>query len=134
MKAAKSEVSHIATKPKYPQPANWKVLVRPVRIEEKSKGGIILAPEAQKAKGFLRYFGEVVSMGPLCYQSAKFADLSGKVHAACKVGDCVAFGQYAGQVMRLKVSRDETEELRILNDDEVMAVVPVPSVLEIYCD
>lgn len=122
--------------PHYPRAVLWRVLVRPLVIESKSKGGIILAPEAQRAKGHLRYVGQVLDMGPLAYHHDKFTDRSGQVHGACKVGDWICFGAYSGQQVIVATSDPDrpVDELRLLNDDEVLSVVPDPTVLRIYCD
>ena len=61
--------------------------------------------------------GFVVSLGPDAYKDeSKFPD-----GAWCKPRDWVIFGRYAGA--RLKI---EGGELRLLNDDEILAVIDNP--------
>lgn len=96
----------------------WRILVRPVKIEKTSKGGIILAQETGKAQEYLRYTGEVISMGPLCYKHEKFAGAG----PWCKVGDKIAFGRHTGQEVYVS-DGDDVERYRLINDDEVMGVI-----------
>lgn len=122
--------------PEYPITAvGWKVLVKPIKIEEKTKGGIYLADEARRAKGHLRYIGQVISMGPLCYKDAAFHG-----EEFCKVGDWVVFGAYDGQIIEVHMPEDQDAndqgliQLRLLTDKAIQAVVQDPSRFRIYCD
>lgn len=109
----------------YPEPTGYRLLIRPVQPKAMSKGGIALAQETQHAQEVLRYVGEVVAMGPEAYQHEKF-------HAPwCAVGDWIAYGQYAGQEIKLKTDEGDLVQLRIINDDEVLAKVD-PSSIVIY--
>lgn len=100
------------------RPTGWRILVRPVKIEERTTGGIYLPEQAKEAKEALRYVGQVVAMGPLCYQHAKFEG----GEPWCQVGDHIAFGQYAGQEILAK-SPEGVEKLRLINDDEVLCTL-----------
>jgi co-chaperonin GroES (HSP10) len=58
-----------------------------------------------------------MKQGPLCYQDeAKFP-----AGAWCKTGDWVIFARYAGSRFRI-----DGGEVRILNDDEILAVIGDP--------
>ena len=114
----------------YPIPAGWRVLIEPIKIEEKTEGGIVLPTAAVEAKEHLRYIGRVVAMGPLCYKHAKFGDAG----PWCKVGDMVAYGAYAGQEIKIRnKAGDKYVSLKLINDDEVLSVIPVPESVLIYC-
>lgn len=109
------------------KPTGWRILVRPVKIETKSAGGIVLPESVKQAKEHLRYVGQVVAMGPLCYLHDKF----GGDQPWCTVGDWIAYGQYAGQEMLVKID-DGIEKLRIINDDEVLCTMPSPDSVTVY--
>jgi co-chaperonin GroES (HSP10) len=58
-----------------------------------------------------------MKQGPLCYKDeAKFPE-----GPWCKTGDWVIFARYAGSRFRI-----EGGEVRILNDDEILAVISDP--------
>ena len=61
--------------------------------------------------------GLVLKMGNLCYKEDE------KFHGKpwCKEGDWIIFGRYAGS--RFKI---EGGEVRILNDDEIIATISNP--------
>jgi len=114
----------------YPIPTGWRILIEPIKVEETTSGGIALPTSAVEAKEHLRYIGRVVSMGPLCYKHAKFGD----DQPWCKVGDMVAHGAYAGQAIQVRnKAGDAYVALKLINDDEVLSVIPTPESVMIYC-
>lgn len=113
------------------RPVGWRILVEPVEIKRETAGGILLAEEAVKAQEYLRYFGKVVEMGHLSFSEDKFKHHpNAPAKPWCSVGQFVAFGKYAGQEIIVNVD-GEQKRLRLLNDDEVMAVVDDPTALVI---
>jgi co-chaperonin GroES (HSP10) len=106
------------------RPAGWRILVEPVEIKRETAGGIALPEESVQAQEYKRYSGEVVAMGHLCYRHDKF-----KPHPNadpipwCKVGDVVAFDKHAGQEIVQKTDDGKEKRYRIINDDNVLAVV-----------
>tara|TARA_R100001510_G_scaffold21616_1_gene18941 strand:+ start:10281 stop:10703 length:423 start_codon:yes stop_codon:yes gene_type:complete len=105
-----------------PRPTGWRVLVLPYTLPSKTKGGIIMADETLEKNRLATNVGYVVSVGPDAYKDEqKFPD-----GAWCKKGDWVMFGRYAGS--RFKIIDGE---LRILNDDEVIAVLDDPKAISI---
>ena len=129
----KEEVkSQIPTDPKgikeyleiIPNPVGYRMLVRPWSGQAKTKGGVILADETQDKIQMTTVVGLVVKQGDLCYQDKeKFPK-----GPWCKTGDWVIFGRYAGA--RFKI---DGGEVRILNDDEIIAVVDDPNdILQTY--
>ena len=99
-----------------PDPSGWRLLVLLFTPKEKTKGGIIIAPEALDKFRIATTCGYVLKMGPLCYKDKdKFTD------PWCKKGDWVIFARYAGS--RLPI---EGGEVRILNDDEVLGTISDP--------
>ncbi len=111
-----------------PEAVGWRVLIEPIEVEEKTKGGLFLPEEAKKAKEYLRYIGRVVTMGPLCYKHAKFEG----GEPWCQVGDWVAYGQYAGQEVVVRTEDGSRVKLKIVNDDEILSKIPNPEAVLIY--
>jgi chaperonin GroES len=100
-----------------PRPTGWRLVVLPFRPPRKTKSGIVLADQAVERQQLATVCGYVVSTGPLAYADTdKFP-----FGPWCKKGDWVIFGRYAGA----RISIDGGE-IRILNDDEILAVVNDP--------
>jgi chaperonin GroES len=105
-----------------PRPTGWRVLVLPYAIPKKTKSGIHMADETVEKNRLATNVGYVVSVGPDAYKDEeKFSN-----GAWCKKGDWVMFGRYAGS--RFKIIDGE---LRILNDDEIIAVLDDPTSISI---
>ena len=100
-----------------PKPTGWRITILPYRGAEKTKGGIVLAEETQRKTQLATVCGYVLKVGDLAY-----AD-EGKFFTGpwCKEGDWVVFGRYAGA--RIPI---DGGEIRLLNDDEVLAVINDP--------
>lgn len=100
-----------------PKPTGWRIVVLPFRPPKKSKGGIVLAEQAVERQQIATVCGYVVATGPLAYaDKEKFPE-----GPWCKKGDWIVFGRYAGA----RISLDDGE-IRILNDDEVLATIQDP--------
>jgi chaperonin GroES len=91
------------------RPLHDRVVVRRVKEEEKSKGGIII-PDTAKEKP---QEGEVVAVGP----GAR--DESGKlVPLELKAGDRVLFGKWSGSEVKI-----DAEDLLIMKESDIMGVM-----------
>ena len=102
---------------KLPQPTGWRLLVLPFKMKEKTKGGIIMGQDTLEKQQVASQCGNVLAMGPDAYgDKQRFPD-----GPWCKVGDWVMFARYAGS--RIKI---EGGEVRLLNDDEVLATIKNP--------
>jgi co-chaperonin GroES (HSP10) len=100
-----------------PQPTGWRILVLPYRGKPKTKGGIILSDETQETAARATVAGYVLKVGPDAYRDQdKFP-----AGPWCKEGEWILFGRYAGA--RFKI---EGGEVRILNDDEIIATIADP--------
>lgn len=100
-----------------PSPTGWRIVVLPFNPPKKSKGGIVLADQAIERQKIATTCGYVVSVGPLAYaDTEKFPK-----GPWCKKGDWVVFGRYAGARIQI-----EGGEIRLLNDDEILATVKRP--------
>lgn len=115
----------------YPTPVGYRLLVEPIEVEETTAGGLLLPSQSVEAKEHLRAVGRVISMGPLCYQHAKFrADLDDprKPPASwCKVGDWITYNTYAGHEIKVRRADGKGHKaVRFINDDEVLGTVADP--------
>ena len=90
------------------RPLADRVVVKPTKPEEKTKGGIILASAAQEKPEVY----EVVVVGPGGVVDGK------EVVMEVKAGDKVIMSKYAGTTVKL-----DGEEYTIIRQDEILAVV-----------
>ena len=103
--------------PKLPQPTGWRLLVLPFKMKEKTKGGLVLAETTLEKQQVGSQVGLVMAMGPQCYKDKERYPEG----PWCKEKDWVMFARYAGS--RIKI---EGGEMRLLNDDEVLATIDSP--------
>jgi chaperonin GroES len=91
------------------RPLHDRVVVRRVKSEEKTSGGIIIPDTAQEKP----QEGEVIAAGP----GAR--DEAGKlVPLDVKVGDRILFGKWSGTEVKL-----DGEELLIMKESDIMGIV-----------
>ena len=109
---------NITAKEKLPQPSGWRILILPYRGKGKTEGGVYLPEQHVDREALATVCGYVVKIGPLAY---KDQDKFGDTGPWCKEGDWVIFGRYAGS--RFKI---DGGEVRLLNDDEVLATISNP--------
>jgi len=107
-----------------PQATGWRMVILPYKGVEKTKGGLLLTDKAIEEQQRTTNVGLILSMG-----SDAYADKNKFPNGPwCKKGDWVVFAKYAGS--RVKI---EGGEIRILNDDEILAKLKDPKdVLTIY--
>jgi|TARA_B100000959_G_scaffold7919_1_gene8026 chaperonin GroES len=102
---------------KLPKPTGWRLLVLPFRMDEKTKGGLLLGQDTLDKQQVASQCGNVLAMGPLCYKDKeRYPD-----GPWCKIGDWVIFARYAGSRIQI-----EGGEIRLLNEDEILATVKNP--------
>jgi chaperonin GroES len=100
-----------------PKPTGWRIVLLPYKGAEKTKGGIVLADQTREKQQITTVCAYVLAVGPLAYKdTVKFPE-----GAWCKEGDWIIFGRYAGARIGL-----DGGEVRIINDDEVLAVIGDP--------
>ena len=104
-------------KAKLPQPTGWRLIVLPFKMDEKTKGGIIMNETTLEKQQVASQCGNVLAMGPQCYMDKERYPEG----PWCKVGDWVIFARYAGSRIQI-----EGGEVRLLNEDEVLATVKNP--------
>ena len=91
------------------RPLHDRVIVKRVKEEEKSKGGIII-PDTAKEKPIE---GEVLAIG-----SGKIADDGSVRKLDVKVGDRILFGKYSGTEVKV-----DGEDRLILREDDILGVI-----------
>lgn len=92
------------------QPLGDRVVIKPLKAEERTKGGIIL-PDTAKEKP---QEGEVVAVG-----KGKMLDNGTQVPLELKAGDRVLYGKYSGN----EIKTADDEELLIMREEDVLAII-----------
>ena len=104
-----------------PQPTGYRILILPRGRSPVTKGGIQLAKETVQKDSIASVVGYVVAIGPDAYKDPnKFPDGNW-----CKEGDWILFARYAGARFNI-----DGGEMRLLNDDEILAVLPDPEAVD----
>ena len=104
-----------------PNLPGYHILVRPVSVKSKTKGGLLLPDSVKDDVAYLTTVGKVLAVGDLAYKDEdKFPN--GKW---CDVGDYVCYARHAGQKLYYKGIR-----LLLLFDDQVMMKVDEPTNLD----
>ena len=102
---------------KLPTPTGFRIVLFPLKLEGKTKGGVLLTDETIEESQITTNICKVLKVGPSAYKDKeRFPD-----GPWCKQDDWVLITRYAGS--RIKI---DGGELRIINDDEVLAVVDDP--------
>ena len=102
---------------KLPQPTGWRMIVLPFKMDEKTQGGVLITDSALERQQVASQCGLVLAMGSQCYKDKeRYPD-----GPWCKVNDWVVFARYAGSRINI-----EGGEIRLLNDDEILATVQDP--------
>ena len=102
---------------KLPIPTGWRILVLPFRMDEKTRGGILMGQDTLDKQQVASQCGNVLAMGPQCYKDRERYPNG----PWCKKGDWVIFARYAGSRIQI-----EGGEIRLLNEDEILATVKNP--------
>ena len=106
---------------KMPAPTGWRILILPYRGKGQTEGGIYLPDQLVQEQSVSTQVGYVLKVGPLAYKDPdKFP--SG---AWCEEKDWVMFARYAGSRFAI-----DGGEVRILNDDEILAKIPNPEAVD----
>ena len=91
------------------RPLHDRVLVKRVKEEEKTRGGIIIPDTAQEKP----QEGEVIGVGP----GARDED-GERIPLDVKVGDRILFGKWSGTEVKI-----DGEELLIMKESDIMGVI-----------
>ena len=102
---------------KVPNPTGYRIVLFPLKLDSKTKSGIILTDETVAESQITTNICKVLKVGPDAYKDkAKFP-----TGPWCKTDDWVLITRYAGSRIRI-----DGGELRIINDDEILAVIDDP--------
>ena len=91
------------------RPLHDRVVVRRVKEEEKTKGGIIIPDTAQEKP----QEGEVIAVGP----GARDED-GARIEMDVAVGDRILFGKWSGTEVKI-----DGEDLLIMKESDIMGVI-----------
>jgi chaperonin GroES len=91
------------------RPLGDRILVKRIKEEEKTKGGIII-PDTAKEKP---QEGKVVAVG-----KGKVAEDGKLIAPEVKAGDKILFGKYSGSEIKL-----EGDELIVLREDDILGII-----------
>lgn len=92
----------------------YKVLILPDVVEEKTAGGIFIPEPQQEKQQFAKTEGVLVAMGALAFKKDNGDDWVD----APKVGDRIAIATYAGYVIKGK----DGKQYRLVSDREILYV------------
>ena len=123
-KKADETTKTLPLKDRVPKPTGWRILVMPYMGKEKTEGGIHVPDSVRDKESRVTVVAYVVKMGALAY---KDVDKFGTDGDWCKEGDWVCIGRYAGPRFQI-----EGGEVRIINDDEVIATIVNPDDIKTY--
>ena len=102
---------------KVPNPSGYRITLFPLKLDNKTKSGIHLTDETVQESQLTTNICKVLKVGPDAYKDKeKFP-----TGPWCKVDDWVLITRYAGSRIRI-----DGGELRIINDDEILAVIDDP--------
>lgn len=101
-----------------PDPTGWRMVILPFRGRATTDGGIVIPGKVLDDTQLQTVVGYVLKQGPLCYKDEK------KFPAGpwCTERQWIIFARYAGSRFRI-----EGGEVRIINDDEVLATIGDPN-------
>ena len=102
---------------KVPNPTGYRIVLFPLKLDSKTKSGIILTDETVAESQITTNICKVLKVGPDAYKDKdKFP-----TGPWCKTDDWVLITRYAGSRIRI-----DGGELRIINDDGILAVIEDP--------
>lgn len=114
------------------KPAGHHLVVAPVKLPEKSKGGIIVNLEGsqwERLEKAGRMIGVVIAIGPQAWK-AHAANLAGYGESGstmyddwAKVGDTILYSRHAGKYV-FDPMDVEKRELYLIHDEDVLAALP----------
>lgn len=104
-----------------PHIPGFHILVRPISIKEKTKGGLLLPDSVRDDIAYLTTVGKVLAVGKDAYKDTNRYPNG----AWCKEGDYVCYGKHSGQKFFYKGIK-----LLLLTDDQISMIVEDPKELD----
>ena len=105
-----------------PKIPSYHLIIRPISVKEKTKGGIILPDKTKDDVAYLTTVGKVLKVGETAYSGDSERFPNG---AWCNVGDFICFGRAIGQKFIYR-----GQKLLLIHDDQVIMVVENPTDLD----
>ena len=93
------------------QPVEYKILIEPEEVEQKSAGGIVLAIATTEKEKMAQVRGRLIAVGGNAFEDWK--------EPIPRVGDKVYYAKYAG----ISVKGNDGRDLRLCNDKDLTAIV-----------
>ena len=116
-----TDKKEVAASEVLPELPGYHVLIRPVSVKSKTKGGIIIPDSTKDDISYLTTVGRVIALGDLAYlDKEKFP-----AGAWCKVGDYVSYGKLIGTKLFYKGVR-----FILLFDDQITMRLEDPKDLD----
>jgi chaperonin GroES len=91
------------------KPLNDKIIVKPIKEDERTKSGIVLPQTAEEKPEK----GEVLAVGP-----GKLLENGQRAPMSVKVGDKVIFKKYSPDEIKV-----DQEEYLIISEDDILAII-----------
>ena len=101
-------------------PEGTKVIVKPDTTEELTAGGIILPETVRHKEQTAVTRGKIIAIGPLA--NVTFINKEG-IKRDAKEGDNVIFAQWGGAVIMEDQEDGKRQELRILQDEDIVCLI-----------
>lgn len=107
-------------------PIAYRILVKPRKVERKTRGGIALPDDVVDKNTIVVQVGQVIEVGDSAFTSS---DAFPGPRAPYGVGDWVVFAPHTG--LQVIVEEDgERVEYRLMNDDHVLARADNPDIIK----
>ena len=116
-----------------PLPTGHHLLIQPLAPKEQITGsGIVIPAEAQDVETYVQGVAQVLAIGPDAYIDKRF--FIGE--AWCKPGDWILIHPQTGRRVEVKANPgdDGFTLYKIINDQDVLAVVPIPTAIRAYAN
>lgn len=116
---------------KLPTPSGWRVLIAPVKLREKTEGGIALPQASLEIAENFRNIAKVLAVGSCAYDDPSFrgGNVEGNKRPWCNVGDVIVFNCHDGE--RITIEHEKKKHnLRFIKDSNVVSVISDLSTIE----
>ena len=99
-----------------PAPISWRVMVMPLEVQEKTKGGIYLPDVAKEIGSHNTFIGRLVALGPAAYKHRRYRECGLTPKDFPQVGDLVLYSRSTPMRIEFKGVK-----LLVMNDDHIIA-------------
>jgi co-chaperonin GroES (HSP10) len=114
-----------------PKPCGHRVLIAPVKLRDKTEGGIALPQASLDIADNFRNIGKVLIVGDGAYDDKFFRGGrdQGTSKAWCRAGDVVVFNCHDGERLTIMHNGDR-HNLRFITDSNIISVINDLSIIE----